>query len=65
MELGDSCSSSSVSSQENSTEATTWEDCQGTQPYLFEPYDSEASPDTDSTNESEEEQFERLQNTDW
>ena len=65
MELGDSCSSSSLSSQENSTEAKTWEDCQGTQPYLFEPYDSEASSYTDSTNEANEEQFERLQNTDW
>ena len=63
MESGDSCSSSSVSSQEHSTEETTWEDCQGTQPYLFEPYDSEASSDTDSTNESDEEDFERLQNT--
>ena len=65
MESGDSCSSSSVSSQEHSTEETTWEDCQGTQPYLFDPYDSEASSDTDSTNESDEEEFERLQNTDW
>ena len=65
MESGDSYSSSSASSQEHSTEDTTWEDCQGTLPYLFEPYDSEASSDTDSTNESDEEQFERLQNTDW
>lgn len=68
MESGDSCSSSSVSSQKrnwDSTEDTTWEDCEGTQPYLFEPYDSEASSDTDSTNESDEGQFERLQNTDW
>ena len=65
MESGDLYSSSSASSQEHSTEDTTWEDCQGTQPYLFEPYDSEAGSDTDSTNESNEEQFERLQNTDW
>ena len=33
--------------------------------YLFEPYDSEASSDTDSTIESDEEQFERPQNTEW
>lgn len=65
MELGNSCSSSSVSSQEHSTGDTTWDDCQGTQPHLFEPYDSEASSDTGSTNESDEEEFERLQNTDW
>ena len=32
--------------------------------FSFEPYDSEASSDTDSTNESDEEQFERLQKTD-
>ena len=38
-----------------STEDKPWEDCQGTQPYLFEPYYSEASSDTDSPNESDEE----------
>ena len=64
-ESGDSCSSCFVSSQEHSTEDKTWEDCQGTQPYLFEPYDSEASSDTDFTNKSDEEQFERPQNTEW
>ena len=38
-------------------------DAQGTQPYLFEPYDSEAS--SDSSNESDEaDPFERLRNTD-
>ena len=31
----------------------------------LEPYDSEASSDTDSTIESDEEQFERPQNTEW
>ena len=36
MESEDLCSSSSVSSQEHSTEDTTWEDCQGMQPYLFD-----------------------------
>ena len=56
--------SSSPSSQ-YSTEDTTWETCQGTQPYLFEPYNSEASSDMDSTNESDDEQFEQLQNTGW
>lgn len=60
MESQDSCSSSSVCSQEHSTKDTTWEDCQGTQQYLFEPYDSEASSDTDFTNQSDEEEFERL-----
>ena len=49
----------------HSTEDKPWEDCQGTQPYLFEPYDSEASSDTDFTNESDEKQFERPQNTEW
>ena len=43
----------------------TLEECEGPQPYFFEPYDSEASSGTDFSNESEEEQFERLQNTDW
>ena len=36
IESVDSCSSYSVSSQEHSTEYKPWEDCQGTQPYLFE-----------------------------
>ena len=35
------------------------------QPYLFQPSDSEASLDTDFTNELNEEEFERLQSTDW
>ena len=39
-------------------------DAQGTPPYLFESYDSEAS--SDSSNESDEaDPFERLRNTDW
>ncbi|KAJ7337846.1 hypothetical protein OS493_008004 [Desmophyllum pertusum] len=49
----------------SSIQETALADCEGTQPYLFEPYDSEASSGTDSTDESEEGQFERLQNTDW
>lgn len=60
----DSCSSSARSSLSDgdSADKTTMEDCQGTQPYLFEPYDSEASSDADSTSESEgDQQFERLQ----
>ena len=36
-----------------------------TELYLFESYTSEASSDTDSTNESDEEQFEWPQNTEW
>ena len=55
--------SSSVSSCESADEIAL-ADCAGTQPYLFEPYDSEASSGTDS-NESSEETFKRLQNTDW
>lgn len=64
----DSCSSSARSSASDgdSADETTMGDCLGTQPYLFEPYDSEASSDADSTSESEDDQqFERLQNTDW
>ena len=64
----DSCSSSARSSVSDgdSADETTMEDCLGTQPYLFEPHDSDASSDTDSTSESEDgQQFERLQNTDW
>ena len=64
----DSCSSSARSSviDGDSADETTMDDCLGTQPYLFEPYDSDPSTDTDSTNESEDAQeFERFQNTDW
>lgn len=57
--------SSSVSSSFESTDETALADCAGTQPYLFEPYDSEASSGADSSEFSEEETFERLQNTDW
>ena len=53
-----SCSSSGSSS------VIEIADTQGTQPYLFEPYDSEVS--SDSSNESDEaDPFERLRNTDW
>ena len=45
---GDSYSSSSVSSEEHSTEDNMGRR-QGTQPYLFETYDREASSGTDST----------------
>ena len=70
MDSGDSRSSSgSLSSLNDSTgeavDDATFSDCEGTQPYLFEPYDSAASSGTDSTSESEEEQLGRLQNTDW
>ena len=46
-------------------DAVTLADCEGAQPYLFEPYDSGASLGTDSTNDSDQDQFERLQSTDW
>ena len=39
--------SSSVSSSFESADETVLADCAGTQPYLFEPYDSEASLGTD------------------
>ena len=55
--------SPSVSSCESAEEIAS-ADCAGTQPYLFEPYDSEASSGADS-NESSEETFQHLQNTDW
>lgn len=58
-------SASSLSSSYESTDETALADCEGTQPYMFEPYDSEASSGTDSSSESEEQTFERLQNTDW
>ena len=45
--------------------AVTLADCEGAQPYLFEPYDSGASSCTDSINDSDQDQFERLQSTDW
>ena len=63
----DSFSSSARSSVSDgdSADETTMEDCLGTQPYLFEPYDSDASSDTDSTESEDGQQFERLQNTDW
>ena len=57
--------SSSVSSSCESADEIALADCAGTQPYLFEPYDSEASSGTDSNESSEEETFECLQNTDW
>ena len=57
--------SSLVSSSYDSAEEIALVDCAGTQPYLFEPYDSEASEGTDLNESSEEETFQRLQNTDW
>ena len=43
----DSCSSSACSSviDGDSADETTMDDCLGTQPYLFEPYDSDPSTD--------------------
>ena len=57
--------SSSVSSSCESADEIALADCARTQPYLIEPYDSEASEGTDSNESSEEETFQRLQNTDW
>lgn len=57
--------SSSQSSSYESSDELTLADCAGTQPYLFEPYDGEASSGTDSDEFDEEETYERLQNTDW
>ena len=70
MDSGGSPSSSSslLSSNDSMYEtgdAVTLADCEGAQPYLFEPYDSGASSGTDSTNDSVQDQFERLQSTDW
>ena len=66
---GSSSSYSSLSSSNDSMyetgDAATLADCEGAQPYLFEPYDSGASSGTDSTNDSDQDQFERLQSTDW
>ena len=57
--------SSSLSSSYESLDETAFEDCKGAQPYLFKLYDSDASLGTDLSNKSEEQTFERLQNTDW
>ena len=57
--------SSSVSSSFESADETALANCVGTQPYLFEPYDSETSLGTDSNESSKKETFERLQSTDW
>lgn len=57
--------SSSLSSSYESLDEIALEDCKGAQPYLFEPYDSDASSGTELSNGSEEQTFERLQNTDW
>lgn len=46
--------SSSVSSSFESADETALADCAGTQPYLFEPSDSEASSGADSSESSEE-----------
>ena len=58
-------SSSSDNSSDESAEGPSFIDCEGAQPYLFEPYDSDASSGTDSSNDSGERQYERLQNADW
>ena len=63
----DSVSFSSVSSTESDSGSMV-SDCEDTQPYLFESYGIQSSPDADTTNESDEEQqlmHERLQNMDW
>ena len=65
MDSGDSHSSSSSSALFNGSydemgNEQTLEECEGAQPYLFKPYDSEASSGMDSSNKSEEEQLEQL-----
>ena len=66
MDSDDSHSYSSLlSSSCESVDEVTLVDCEGTQPYLFEPYDSEASSGMDSNESNEEETFDQLQNTDW
>ena len=54
--VGSRSSSFSLSSSNDiiseTGDAVTLADCEGAQPYLFEPYDSEASSGTDSTNDS-------------
>ena len=66
---GSRSSSSSLSSSNNSMyetgDAVTLADCEGAQPYLFEQYGGGASSGTDSNNDSDQDQFERLQSTDW
>ena len=65
MESEDSrnCSCSNNSS-DKSAEGHSFIDCEGAQPYLFQPYDSDARSGTDSSNDSGDRQYERLQNTD-
>ena len=66
---GSRSSSSSLSSSNNSMyktgDAVRLADCEGAQPYLFEPYNRGASSGTDRTNDSDQDQFERLQITGW
>ena len=54
----DSSSLSLHPSNESLNDNSSLSECEGAQPYLFEPYDSELNSDTDSTSESEEEQHE-------
>ena len=49
---------SSDNSSDESAEGPSFIDCEGAQPYLFEPYDSDASSSTDSSNDSGERQYE-------
>ena len=69
MDSGGSPSSSSLLSSNDSMfetgDAVTLADYEGAQPYLFEPYDSGASLGTESANDSDQDQFERLQSTAW
>ena len=64
MDSDDSHSYSSVSSSFESADETALANCADNQPYLFKPYDSKASSGKASSQSSEEETFERLQNTD-
>ena len=47
-----------IYSSDESAEGPSFIDCEGAQPYLFEPYDSDASSSTDSSNDSGERQYE-------
>ena len=48
-----------------SVDETALADFEGTQPYLFEHYESEARSSTNSNESNDWETFDRLQNTDW
>lgn len=61
----ESCSSASENSGCSETDSLFEQNEPGVQPYMFEPYDSDANTASNSDSTDSDEGAERMQNLDW